>query len=65
MAVHRLLTSFLDTPCNITLRDRIYTVQRKLDNGSFGQVFIAQETFGDRALVAIKIVCTLQYGNSI
>lgn len=56
MAVRHLHEQFFDTPCDITINDRIYTVQRKLDNGSFGQVFVANEAFDKKELVAIKIV---------
>ena len=53
----RLRVPYFKTPRKVTINKSIYQLQRKVDNGSFGQVFIGNRVQCPDQKLAIKIVC--------
>ena len=57
MARH-LRRPFFRTPCEVDIDNKTYKIKNKIDNGSFGQVYVGHPINESDNLVAIKIVST-------
>mmetsp|Transcript_13661 Transcript_13661/g.21471 ORF Transcript_13661/g.21471 Transcript_13661/m.21471 type:complete len:565 (-) Transcript_13661:51-1745(-) len=56
MAARKLRLPFFPTPCEATINDATYIIKEKVDNGSFGQVYLAHPSGKPDHLVAVKIM---------
>eukprot|EP01083_Nonionella_stella_P128547 389539_1 len=56
MSARQLRDAFFRTPCNVTIDKQLYRVVKKLDNGSFGQVYRGHLLHQEDKVVAIKVM---------